>query len=105
MRQTSVKQIAKQRIQTLFEQAKEVCKTSPDLSMQYIASARKIAMAAKIRLPLEFRRQTCKNCNIVLVHGYNCRVRTQQKREPHLVVTCLNCGNQTRIVLREKRKG
>jgi ribonuclease P protein subunit RPR2 len=101
--QTAVKQIAKQRIQTLFEQAKEVCKTNPELTLQYIISARKIAMAAKIRLPVEFRRQTCKNCNIVFVHGFNCRVRTQQKREPHIVVTCLNCGNQTRILFREKK--
>ena len=80
MKPTSVKQIARQRIQILFEQAKQVCKTNPQLAMQYIKSARKIAMAAKIRLPVEFRRETCKNCDALLVQGYNCRVRIKQKR-------------------------
>ena len=104
MKPTSVKQIARQRIQILFEQAKQVCKTNPQLAMQYIKSARKIAMAAKIRLPVEFRRETCKNCNALLVQGYNCRVRIKQKREPHIVITCLNCGNQTRILLGKKKE-
>jgi ribonuclease P protein subunit RPR2 len=79
-----------------------VGRTDPKLAMQYIVSARRIAMAAKIRLPVEFRRQTCKECNALFVHGVNCRVRVKQKREPHVVVTCLNCGNQTRIMLRKK---
>jgi ribonuclease P protein subunit RPR2 len=104
MKQTNVKQIALQRIQILFEQAARVFKKDPKLAMQYVASARKIAMAAKIRLPVEFRRGTCKECDSLLVQGVNCRVRIKQKREPHVVVTCLNCGNQTRILLKEKKE-
>jgi len=104
MKPTSIKQIARQRIQILFEQAKNISKTNPQLAMQYVKSARKIAMAAKIRLPVEFRRQTCKECNALLVHGINCRVRIKQKREPHIVITCLNCGNQTRILLSKKKE-
>jgi len=104
MKPTSVKKIAKQRIQILFEQAKQVHKTNPQLAMQYIKSARRIAMATKIRLPVEFRCETCKNCNALLVKGYNCRVRIKQKREPHVVITCLNCGNQARIVLKKKKE-
>ena len=72
--------------------------------MQYVLSARKIAMAAKIRMPVEFKRETCKECNSLFVQGVNCRVRIKQKREPHVVVTCLNCGNQTRILLKEKQE-
>ncbi len=102
MKQTSVKQIARQRIGILFEQAKKVGRSDPELAMRYIVSARRIAMAAKIRLPVEFRRETCKECNALFVHGVNCRVRVKQKREPHVVVTCLNCGNQTRIMLKKK---
>jgi ribonuclease P protein subunit RPR2 len=104
MQPTNVKQIARQRIQILFVQAKQVHKANPQLAMQYVKSARKIAMAAKIRLPIEFRRETCKSCNALLVQGYNCRVRIKQKREPHMVITCLNCGNQTRILLRKKKE-
>ena len=102
--QTNVKQIARQRIQILFEQAKKVGRSNPKLAMQYVLSARKIAMAAKIRMPVEFRRETCKECNSLFVQGVNCRVRIKQKREPHVVVTCLNCGNQTRILLKEKQE-
>ena len=102
--QTNVKQIARQRIQILFEQAKKVARADPKLAALYVLSARKIAMAAKTWLPLEFRRETCKECNALFVHGVNCRVRIKQKREPHVVVTCLNCGNQTRMLLREKKE-
>ena len=104
MKQTGVKQIARQRIQILFNEAKSVCRSDPQLAKQYIESARRIAMAAKIRLPVDFRRQTCKNCNALLVQGYNCRVRVKQKRERHVVMTCLNCGNQTRVLLSKRKE-
>ena len=102
MKQGSVKQIARQRIEILFKEAKKVAKTNPKQATEYIGSARRIAMAAKIRLPLEFRRETCKACNSLFTHGVNCRVRIKQKREPHVVVTCLNCGKQTRYMLKKK---
>jgi ribonuclease P protein subunit RPR2 len=102
MNPSNVKQIARQRILILFEQAKKVGKANPKLAMQYVFSARKIAMAAKTHLPIDFKRGTCKKCNSLFVNGVNCRIRIKQKREPHVVVTCLNCGNQTRILLRKK---
>ena len=102
MKQTNIKQIAKQRIRILLDQAQKVYRANPELSTQYVASARRIAMAARIRLPAEFRRQTCKKCNSLFVHSLNCRVRVKQKREPHVVVTCLNCGNQNRYMLKKK---
>lgn len=103
MRSIDIRQIAQQRIQVLFEQAEKTCKTHPLLTMQYVYTARKIAMSAKIRLPAKYKRRICKNCNSLLVPGYNCRVRINQKREPHVVVTCLNCGQQKRILLKQKR--
>jgi ribonuclease P protein subunit RPR2 len=102
--QSSVRQIARQRIQILFGEAKKVGRSDSKLAMQYVTSARRIAMAAKIRLPTEFRRETCKECNSLFIHGLNCRVRVKQKREPHVVITCLNCGNQTRIMLKKKEQ-
>jgi len=101
---STAKQIAKQRIQVLFQQAKNVYHDNPQLSSHYIATARKIAMAAKLCLPTTYKRQICKNCNMLLVPGDNCRVRIKQKREPHVVITCLNCGCKTRILLRKKRE-
>jgi ribonuclease P protein subunit RPR2 len=101
---SAAKQIARQRIQILFQQAKKVYRDNPQLSSRYVETARKIAMAAKIRLPTVYRRQICKNCNMLLVQGANCRVRIKQKRELHVVVTCLNCGYQTRMLLRKKKE-
>jgi len=101
---STTKQIAKHRIQVLFQQAEKTRKENPQLASRYIETARKIAMAAKIRLPTKYKRRICKNCNTLLVPGDNCRVRIKQKREPHLVITCLNCGYQTRMLLRKKKE-
>ncbi len=104
LRSGDIRQVARQRIQLLFEQAEKVCKTNHSLTIKYVSTARKIAMSAKIRLPDKYKNQICKNCNMLLVQGYNCQVRIRQKREPHVVVTCLNCGHQTRILLKEKKE-
>jgi ribonuclease P protein subunit RPR2 len=104
MKQGNIKHIANQRVEILFEQAKKVAKENSELAIEYIGSARRIAMAAKIRLPWEFRRQTCKECNIIFFLGNNCRVRVKQKREPHVVVTCLNCGKQNRYMIKKRCK-
>ena len=96
--------IARQRIQILFKEAEKISKSDPALASRYVKTARRVGMAAKIHLPTEFKRQTCKNCYAFFVHGVNCRVRIKQKREPHVVVTCLNCGYQTRMLLGKKEQ-
>ena len=101
---SSTKQIAEHRIRILFDQAKIVHGTNPQLSSRYVETARKIAMSAKIRFPTKYRRQICKECNTLLVVGDNCRVRIRQRREPHVVVTCLNCGSHTRMLLKKKKE-
>ncbi len=101
---STAKQIARQRIQVLFQRAKSIYKSDPKLALRYVGTARKIAMAARLRLPLEYRRQICKNCNALLVPGLSCRVRVKPRRETHVVVTCLSCGHQKRIPLRVKKE-
>lgn len=101
---SNIKQIARQRIQILLKQAKKSYRDNPQLSRRYIANARKIAMAAKIPLPTLYKRQICKKCNTLLVQGDNCRVRIKQKREPHVVITCLSCSCKTRIPLKKKKE-
>jgi len=100
----ATKRIAMQRIRTLFHLAKETIHEDPALAQRYVNIARKVAMAAKVRLPREYRRQVCRYCKSFILPGVNCRVRTKQRREPHLVITCLKCGKQTRIPLKEKPK-
>jgi len=99
----ATKQIALQRIHTLFRLAREVVHEDPQLAQRYVKIARKIAMGTKIRLPREYRRLICRHCKSFIFPGVNCRVRIQSRREPHVVVTCLNCGKHLRIPLKSRR--
>ena len=101
---TETRQIARKRIQTLFNLAREIVHEDPALAQHYVDMARKIAMAAKIRLPNAYRRQVCKHCKGFMLPGVSCRVRLKQRREPHVVITCLRCGRQTRIPLVKRKE-
>lgn len=101
---STAKQIAKNRVQVLFQQAESVYKATPQLAQRYIATARQISMAARIRLPAEYKRKTCKNCNAFLVPGWSSRVRIKPQRATHIVVTCLGCGYQTRIPVKAEKE-
>jgi ribonuclease P protein subunit RPR2 len=98
------RRIAAQRVQTLFKLANETMREDSALAQRYAGLARKIAMAAKLRLPKEYRRQICRHCKSFTLPGVNCRVRIKQCREPHVVATCLVCGGQMRIPLRRKKE-
>jgi len=100
----STKRLAMQRIQTLFRLAKETFNEKPSLAQRYVDTARKIAMAAKVRLPRKYKRQVCKHCKSFILPGVNCRVRIKQQREPHVVITCLNCGKQTRLPMKKEEE-
>lgn len=97
------RQIAMQRIRKLFDLAKERIRDEPELAQRYALIARKIAMRAKLRLPTEYRRMVCRHCKSFIYPGVNCRIRVQQRREPHMAITCQVCGETTRIPLRKKR--
>lgn len=98
------KQIALQRVRILFRLARETIHEDPELAQRYVEIARKIAMRTRVRLPKEYRRQVCKRCKSFILPGVNCHVRIQPRREPHVVVTCFNCGKHTRIPLKRREK-
>jgi len=98
------RQIALQRIHALFGLAKEKIREEPELAQRYVTIARKIAMRTKLRLPTEYRRMVCRHCKSFIYPSINCRVRVQQKREPHMVITCLVCGKITRIPLKSRSR-
>jgi len=100
---STTRQIAMNRVHTLFRLAKEVVHEDPELAQHYVEVARKIAMAMRMRLPKEYKRHICGHCKSFILPGVNCRVRIQQKREPHVVITCFNCGKHSRIPLRSGR--
>jgi ribonuclease P protein subunit RPR2 len=98
------KQIALERIRILFNLARETIHENPTLAQRYVNIARQISMTAKVRLPVECRRQVCRHCKRFILPGVNCRVRLQQHPEPHVVVTCLLCGKSARVPLKNRRK-
>jgi len=98
------KKIALQRIHSLFQLARDVIREDEELAQRYIAIARKIAMAARVRIPREYRRQICRGCKKFILPGVNCRVRIQQRREPHVVVTCDYCGRHMRFPIKKGRE-
>ena len=100
----ATKRIAIQRIHRLFRLAKEIINEDPALAQRYVNMARKVAMTVRVRLPKEYRRQVCRHCKSFILPSVNCRVRIKQRREPHMVITCLNCGKQMRIPLKRKEK-
>jgi len=99
----SKKQFALKRVQHLFELAKETVTKDPDLAQRYAELARKIVMRQRVKLPSEYRRLICRHCKHFILPGVNCRVRVKQRREPHIVITCLNCGKITRIPLKIRK--
>lgn len=93
------KQIAQERIKTLFEEAENAFSKNPSLSHRYVHLARKIDMKLKTRIPRELKRKFCKHCYKFLMPGKNCRIRT---REGKLIIYCLECKKYTRILLKKK---
>ena len=104
MANVGTKQIAMNRVHTLFRLAKEVIHKDPQLAQHYVKVARKIAMATRLRLPKEYRRHICRHCKSFILPGVNCRVRIQSRRESHVVITCFNCGNHSRIPLKSRKE-
>ena len=100
----TIKQVALQRVHILFNLAKECIKEDPALAQRYVHLARKIAMSTRLHLPREYRHLICRKCKNFIMPGVNCRVRIQKTRSPHIVVTCFNCGECSRIFLKSEEK-
>lgn len=94
--------IAEQRIRGLFNLADQVYVEHPDRAHRYVDIALRISMRTRTKIPTSLRRRVCRGCKGYLKQGVNCRVRVRQNREPHMSITCLDCGHITRIPLGSK---
>ena len=100
-----VRKIAKERMRILLRMAERVYSENTKRAQRYVEIARKIGKKCKVRVPLEWRRRICKNCNSFLRPGVTSRVRLRKRRESHAVTTCLTCGRRTRFLTKKKSKG
>lgn len=91
------KQIARERIEILFEQAKKSFKSSPTLSNRHVTLARKISMKLKVPIPKQYKKSFCKKCYKFLQPGKTLRTRIKNKT---LIQYCTNCNYTKRYPLK-----
>jgi ribonuclease P protein subunit RPR2 len=95
------KEIARERIKTLFEQADKIFSKDKKLANKYIKLARKIAMKMNLRMPRGYKRRFCKHCYSYLKPGKNLRVRT---KGGNVIYYCLECKKFMRFPVSRKGK-
>ena len=100
-----IKDLAIQRIYILFRLGVEAVRRGEyTLAQRYGELIRRLAMRARVKIPKGIKRWICKNCNVIMVPGINCRVRTRSEgRVIRLVTRCLVCGWIHRYEFRRKR--
>lgn len=94
-------EIALERINILFNEARDVFKKDSKLADRYVYLARKIAMKYKARIPPELKRRFCKHCYSYLVPSANCRVRVQRGR---VIYYCMKCKKYMRFPYIKEQK-
>jgi ribonuclease P protein subunit RPR2 len=99
----AVASVARERIEILLSQARDMVEKNEDLSRRYVDLARRISERTKVRIPGELKRFLCMSCGIALVPGKNARVRLYA-RNSGIVITCLSCGMMRRYPV-TRRKG
>jgi ribonuclease P protein subunit RPR2 len=91
--------IARERISTLFALAeREATSGRGELADRYVTIARRVGTRYNVRVLPEYRELYCRGCSSFWVEGRTVRTRL---RSGHRVRTCLSCGRERRILLRE----
>jgi len=85
---TKNKEIARERILTLFKEADAVFKKDGKLADRYVELARKLAMKLRIRIPKELKRRFCKHCYSFLKPNINVRIRNRDGKTVYYCLTC-----------------
>lgn len=79
----SKQQIAKERIDILFQQAKE----NSEMADRYVEIARKIAMKSRLSIPAKYKRMFCKYCHTYFQKG-NYKIRLKKGNKHYWCLTC-----------------
>ena len=95
------KEIALERIKTLFKEARAVFKKDPRLANRYVRLARELSMKYKVPIPANLKRKFCKHCYHYLMPSVNLRVRTRQGKT---VYYCMDCKKYMRFPYKREKK-
>jgi ribonuclease P protein subunit RPR2 len=90
---TQAKDIARQRMEILFELASLELPFHPERSDRYVQIARMIGTRIRIRMSSQMKKMLCKHCGSYLSASER-RVRLSRGC---ITATCLKCGKRTRI--------
>jgi ribonuclease P protein subunit RPR2 len=86
-----------EQIKNLFKRAEDIADKKPDVSKRTVKKARAVGMKHRVHMPKEVKHKYCKKCNTFLKPGVNCTIRLNQKKQPHRVITCKECGAIMRV--------
>lgn len=99
MNKAKARQISKERIEILFDEAKEaVLEGDIERANRYVDLARKVGMKYNQPIPSESKRRVCKNCYSYLFPSVTSRVRV---RKGKLVARCNRCGHINRYIYKK----
>jgi len=87
-------EIARERIDLLFEEAQDRVEHRPALSERYMEIARSIATTYTVTFTREQREQYCRECGAYLSPGVTATVRVDDGEKR---VVCDDCGSVTRF--------
>ncbi len=83
--------VARERVDLLLRQAREILPRDVELSKRYVGLAQKISKRTKVRIPREKKHYLCKHCGQPLIPGRNARVRLRPTNS-RIIISCLACG-------------
>ena len=99
-----IKRIARTRMLYLYELAHEIFPSDKQLANRYAYLAKKYSNRAKIEIPYEWKKRTCRHCKKFLYPGLNCRTRLHSNgKGSHVSMTCLECSQVTRYYIKSTK--
>ena len=98
------KQIARSRMNYLFQRAHEIFKEDKELANRYANLAMRYAQRARIKIPPIWKKRICHKCKKFLYPGLNYRTRMQTRsgKGSHVSMTCLECNKTTKYFIKTK---
>jgi len=91
---------ARKNYDILFALAREAALDGrKDLAKRYVEMARAISQKSRLRIPVKYRRQFCRQCNSFFADSSDVRVRLNDGK---IVYLCKNCKHFWRLDLKKK---
>ena len=95
----TVRKIAAERIEVLYEAAVRTYPKDKDLSKGYIKMLEEIGRHYKVKIPSEIAAHICKECSLPLIEGVNSQTRVIAK-EKRIIYRCVGCKSTNSLAFK-----